>query len=219
MKLSLLLLLLSGSAKLFARQPPQEIMIKGVVVDSASSAPLAYATLILRNPEGLKPVKSMLTKDDGSFAFVVPLKQRYVLDLAYLGYRTKSVNVTTDSASGKQMADIGEIPMAALSGTLREVAITATRPILTKEIDRISFDVQADPESKSNDALEMLRKVPMITVDGNDIIQLKGSSNYVIFINGKPSALMTNNPSDVLKAMPAAVIKKNRSDYHTAFQI
>src|SRR6202000_2092388 len=56
--------------------------------------------------------------------------------------------------------------------------------------------------------LDMLRKVPMVTVDANDVVQLKGSSNFQIFINGKPSALMVASPSDVLKAMPAATIQK-----------
>jgi hypothetical protein len=91
---------------------------------------------------------------------------------------------------------------------LREAIVTAFRPAIHQEIDRISYDVQADPENKSNDALEMLRKVPMITVDGNDNIQLKGSNNFLIFLNGKPSALMTNNPQDVLKSLPAATIQK-----------
>jgi hypothetical protein len=91
---------------------------------------------------------------------------------------------------------------------LQEAIVTAFRPAIHQEIDRLSYDVQADPESKSNDALEMLRKVPMITVDGMDQIQLKGSDNFLIFLNGKPSALMTNNPADVLKSLPAATIQK-----------
>lgn len=54
----------------------------------------------------------------------------------------------------------------------------------------------------------MFRKVPMITVDGEDKIQLKGSSNYKIYMNGKPSNLLSGeNASDVLKSMPASSIK------------
>jgi len=208
MKQLLLFLFLSINFNLFAQPSPPELIIKGVVVDSASRKPLGLATLILRDVQSTVAIKSMLTRDDGTFEFTVSTQKKYNLDLAYVGYRSKSLEIAVDSLAGKRIANVGEIPMVPASRELKEVAITATRPILTKEIDRISFDVQADPESKSNDALEMLRKVPMITVDGNDVIQLKGSTNYVIFINGKPSALMVNNPADVLKAMPAAVIKK-----------
>jgi hypothetical protein len=55
--------------------------------------------------------------------------------------------------------------------------------------------------------LEMLRKVPLITIDGNDNIQLKGSSSFKIYVNGKPSNMFNNNPGDVLKSMPASSVK------------
>jgi hypothetical protein len=187
----------------FAQQNGSKLTIKGVVTDSVTAGPLGFVTVILKEQKTGKPVKSMLTKEDGSFELTA-LAGEYNLALVYIGYRPKTILV----AGGRPVADLGKILLAASSKQLNEVAVTADRPVLTKEIDRVSYDVQADPESKSNDALEMLRKVPMITVDGNDIIQLKGSTSFQIFINGKPSALMVNNPSDVLKAIPAATIKK-----------
>ncbi len=80
--------------------------------------------------------------------------------------------------------------------------------MIKQEIDRLSYDVQADPDSKALTVMDMLRKVPLVTVDGDDNIQLQGSGSYRIFINGKPSALMTNNPKDVLRSMPANTIQK-----------
>ena len=53
----------------------------------------------------------------------------------------------------------------------------------------------------------MLRKVPMVTVDGDDNIQLKGNSNFKIYMNGRPSGLLSSNPSTVLKSLPASNIK------------
>src|ERR1700743_2459251 len=79
---------------------------------------------------------------------------------------------------------------------------------MKREGDRISYDVQADPESKALTALDMMRKVPLLSVDANDNIKMKGSSNYKILINGRESALVAKDPSDVLKAMPADNIEK-----------
>ena len=79
---------------------------------------------------------------------------------------------------------------------------------MKQEVDRISYDVQADPDSKALSVLDMMRKVPLLSVDGNDNIQLKGSGNYKILINGKESALVAKNPSDILKSMPATNIEK-----------
>ncbi len=208
MKHLLLSLILFISYNLSAQPPAQSVTIKGVIIDSAGNKPLGFATLILREAETAVFVKSLLTKADGTFEFTVPANKQYNISVAFVGYLPKIVKIPLPAPGGKTAFDLWNIALAVLQSQLKEVSIIAERPILTQQIDRISFDVQADPESKADDALEMLKKVPMVTVDGNDIIQLKGSGSYQIFINGKPSALMANNPSDVLKAMPAAVIKK-----------
>ena len=91
---------------------------------------------------------------------------------------------------------------------LKEVTVTALRPVIKRQIDGISYDVTADPESPALTALDMMRKVPLLTVDASDNIKLKGNSNYKILINGKESALVAKNPSDVLRAMPATNIER-----------
>ena len=80
--------------------------------------------------------------------------------------------------------------------------------MIKREIDGISYDVTADPESVALNVLDMMRKVPLLSVDASDNIKLKGSGNYKILINGKESALVAKNPSDVLRAMPATNIEK-----------
>ena len=91
---------------------------------------------------------------------------------------------------------------------LKGITITGLRPVIKREIDGISYDVTADPESVALNVLDMMRKVPLLSVDASDNIKLKGSGNYKILINGKESALVAKNPSDVLKAMPATNIER-----------
>ncbi|MFP5041179.1 hypothetical protein [Parasediminibacterium sp. JCM 36343] len=68
--------------------------------------------------------------------------------------------------------------------------------------------MQADPENNATNVLDMLRKVPLLSVDASENIKLKGSGNYKILINSRPSALIAKNPADVFKSMPASNIKK-----------
>ena len=75
------------------------------------------------------------------------------------------------------------------------------------DIDKIEYNVQDDPDAQSNSVLEMLRKVPLVTVDGEDNIQVNGSSSFKVYVNGKPNNMMSNNPTEVLKSMPANSIK------------
>ncbi|GHT52724.1 TonB-dependent receptor [Bacteroidia bacterium] len=91
--------------------------------------------------------------------------------------------------------------------TLDEVVVRAQKSLVKVDLDKITYDMADDPEAKTNNVLEMLKKVPMVTVDGDENIQVKGSSNFKIYMNGKPSNLLSNNPSDVLRSMPANTIK------------
>lgn len=177
--------------------------IKGAVTDSVKKEPMGYATVAIRTAKTHQPVKSTLSKDNGSFEFVLPLKS-YQLVIASVGYAQKVVNLD----STKRVIDLGKVLMSPAAKDLKEVNVTALKPLIKREVDRISYDVQADPENKAVTALDMMRKVPMLAVDGNDNIKLKGSGNYKILINGKESAMVAKNPSDVLKAMPATNIEK-----------
>ena len=54
----------------------------------------------------------------------------------------------------------------------------------------------------------MLKKVPMVTVDGQDNIQVNGSSDFKIYKNGRPDNTLSGNPSQVLKSIPANMVEK-----------
>ncbi len=174
------------------------------MIDSLTAKPLAYVTVALQNAKTQSSVKSVLSKDDGSFEISAPADKDYQLVLAYTGY----INKTTQVKSDIPMLDLGKINLSPSTRALKEVTVTGIRPVMKREIDGITYDVTADPESVALSALDMMRKVPLLTVDASDNIKLKGSGNYKILINGKESALVAKNPSDVLRAMPATNIEK-----------
>ena len=91
---------------------------------------------------------------------------------------------------------------------LQGVEVVKQKSLVKSDIDKITYDIESDPDSKSNTVIEMLRKVPMVTVDGEDNIQVNGSSSFKVYVNNKPNQMMTNNPKEVLKSMPATSIKK-----------
>ncbi len=196
------------AATAFAQKTVDKNSIKGLVVDSATHKPLGYVTLTLKDSVTQRLSKSGLTKDNGNFEFSNLIVKPYQLSVASVGYRSKSIAIPASAWQHVPIADLGTIELPATTNELKGVSITATKPVIKQEIDRLSYDVQADPDSKALTAIDMLRKVPLVTVDGDDNIQLQGSGSYRIFINGKPSALMTNNPKDVLRAMPANTIQK-----------
>jgi outer membrane receptor protein involved in Fe transport len=191
-------------AAAMAQPAPKPLTVKGIVIDSATNKPLSYVTVALQDAKTLKSVNGGLTKDDGSFELKGTFGRSYQVAFASVGYKSKIVQITGTETE----INIGRILLSVSSNELKEISITAVRPLMKQEVDRISYDVQADPESKAVTALDMMRKVPLLSVDADENVKLKGSGNYKILINGKESALMAKSPSDVLRAMPATNIEK-----------
>jgi hypothetical protein len=188
----------------FAQNPVPSLSIKGIVVDSATHQPMGYVTVILQIPKSGKSIKSIVTKSDGSFVIKAPKGNQYNLIFSFVGYINKSILIS-DNVSD---TDAGNIILVRSATRLKEVSVSAVKPIVTREVDKLSYDVQADPEVTSVSVLEMMRKVPLLTVDADDHVLLNGGGNYKILINGRESAMLARNPSDVLKAMPATNIEK-----------
>lgn len=91
---------------------------------------------------------------------------------------------------------------------LDEVTVTAQRRLVKASVDRLSYDVQADAQSRTATALEMLRKVPLVSVDGKGEIRVRGGKGFKIYKNGHPDPTLTDNAQDVLGAMPASSIQR-----------
>lgn len=186
-----------------AQVSPETASIRGIVIDSASNKPQDYITAALKKDNAT--VKTALSKSDGSFQIDKVAPGNYTLVIVAMGFSPKNIPVNVKEAKSY---DLGRIKVAGTTNNLAEVSVTAARPIIKQDIDRITYDIQADPESKVNTVLDMMRKIPLLSVDAEDKIQLKGSGSYKILINNKPSSLVARNPSDVFRSMPAANIEK-----------
>ncbi len=202
MKKTLLILICIFVSYLAQAQTTKPITIKGIVADSLKKDLLSYVTITLQDAATNTQIKSVLTKEDGSFQLSAPNDKTYTIVAAFVGYRNKTIKVDNTNP------DLGKIELSSTTKQLGEVSVTAVKPIIKQEVDRISYDVQTDPENKVMTVLDMLRKVPMLSVDATDNIKLRGSGDFKILINGKESSLIAKNPSDVFKAMPASNIQK-----------
>ena len=191
-----------------AQVPANDIYsINGQVVDSLSNEPIPFVTIgVALAQTATQYINAAATDDVGKFAIQLKSLGDYVLTIQAVGISTltRSFSITE---SNKKM-DFGKIFVQESVESLGEVVVTAIKPLVKVEIDKLTYNMEEDPDAKVNNTLEMLRKIPLLSVDGEDNIQLKGSSNFVIYLNGKPSNLLKGqNVSDVLKSMPANTIK------------
>jgi outer membrane receptor protein involved in Fe transport len=188
----------------FGQKTPDLIKIKGTVVDSASGETIPYTTIsVLSFPDKIVK-KRFAASADGSFNFEVEPGE-YYLAIAPMGYKSYEEKITVKDNEKK--IDIGKIVLSESTTELGTVDVIVQKPLIEVEADKIIYNTEADPDTKTSTALDMMRRVPLITVDGDDNIQLKGSSNFKIYMNGKPSTLMSKDPKEVLRALPASSIK------------
>jgi ferric enterobactin receptor len=207
MKLKFLSLILFSIIMIpaFGQKGQTLFAVNGIATDSLSKQPLGYVTVNLRN-DAKQLVRTAVTKTDGTFGFEKLPSGKYFLSMINVGFNTKTLPVDL-TENTKPLISLGSIAIREQTTQLKTVDITADRPIIKQEVDKLTYDLKSDPDSKSNSVLEMMRKVPLLSVDGDDNILLKGNSGYRIFVNGKPSSMMERDPKNILKSMPASTVQ------------
>ena len=205
-KCSLLLIMLVVSSLVAAQNAAPTFQIKGVLLDSLTQEGEPYATIkIVKKEAPANALKMLVTDMKGKFQEKVPGTGNFVMTISSIGRNTIVKDFTVKA--GEKLVDFGTLYITDASNELGQVEVVAQKPLVKADIDKIEYNVQDDPDSKSNSVLEMLRKVPLVTVDGEDKIKVNGSSSFKVYVNGKPNNMMSNNPTEVLKSMPANSIK------------
>ncbi|ADV42440.1 outer membrane beta-barrel family protein [Bacteroides helcogenes] len=180
--------------------------IKGILLDSLTQEGEPYATIkIVKKEAPAKALKMLVTDMKGRFREKVPGSGDFVMTISSVG--RNSIVKSFSVQPGEKEVDFGTLYVTDASKELGEVEIVAQKPLVKVDVDKIEYNIEDDPDSKTNSVIEMLRKVPLVTVDGEDNIKVNGSSSFKIHVNGKPNNMMSSNPKDVLKSMPANTIK------------
>lgn len=205
-KCPLLLIMLVVSSLVAAQNAAPLFQIKGVLLDSLTQEGEPYATIkIVKKEAPARALKMLVTDMKGKFQEKIPGTGNFVMTISSIGRNTIVKDFTVKA--GEKVVDFGTLYITDASNELGQVEVVAQKPLVKADIDKIEYNVQDDPDSKSNSVLEMLRKVPLVTVDGEDNIKVNGSSSFKVYVNGKPNNMMSNNPTEVLKSMPANSIK------------
>lgn len=189
--------------------PATHYELTGCIVDSLTHEAEPMATLRVwklgEAHDNQKAVAMGTTDSDGRFMLQISRKGQYELLITSIG--RKPILRTFSIGGNQTQVNIGTLQISESAEELQDVVVAIQKPLVKMEGDKIAYSVKDDPDAKTNTLIEMLRKVPMVTVDGEDNIQVNGSSNFQIFMNGKPSAMLSGNPKETLKAIPAESIR------------
>jgi hypothetical protein len=171
---------------------------------TAQGKSLAYARISLYKQEDSSQVNGLITDSKGKFEFNKLKYGTYFLKISFIGFNTSEVAdiVLNSSISMIKMPDI---ELSASAEQLTEVEITSNSAVLEYQIDKKVLNVGKQITAASGTAADVLQNVPSVQVDITGEVTLRGSSGFMVFIDGRPSVL---GGSDALNQIPASTIDK-----------
>ncbi|WP_184545869.1 TonB-dependent receptor domain-containing protein [Mucilaginibacter sp. FT3.2] len=179
--------------------------ITGTIIDSLSQKPVDYATVAIFDQASGKLINGTVTATDGKFTIAKIPAGTYQLKISFLSYTSKTISKLkiTDGSTLK----LGKISLSPDSRLLKEVLVTGKKALVEEKIDRTVYNAENDLTTRGGDATDVMKRVPMVSVDLDGNVSVRGSSNIKVLINGKPSAMASASISDALKQIPADLIK------------
>jgi outer membrane receptor protein involved in Fe transport len=204
------LLLLLGLAQRTQAQAPATApalagtgTLTGTVLDSLSRQPVAYATVVLLPATGDKPLTGVAADDQGHFSMAKLAAGSFRLRASYVGYgtRTRAVTIGTGSTA------VGNFLLPTAAQALGEAVIIGQKPVVEVKPDRLVYNAEQDVSNAGGTAQDVLRKAPLLAVDGDGNVKMRGSGNFKVLVNNKPSPTLASNLAEALKSIPAEQIK------------
>ncbi|GAB3637709.1 outer membrane beta-barrel family protein [Hymenobacter arcticus] len=174
--------------------------LTGTVTDGATAQPIGYASVAVLADDGA-PVAGGGCGGDGQFVLPGIPAGTYTLLVRFLGYqdeRRLGVIVPANATVA-----LGNVPLTAATQKLGEVVITAAKPLIEEQADRTIYNADQDKTTAGGDAVDVLRRAPLLSVDLDGNVSLRGNQNIKVLINNKPSTLTANGVADGLRQLPA----------------
>jgi len=177
--------------------------VSGLVKDASTQKPVEYANVILLSGRDSTQVTGTITDMSGAFDIRPVRPGRYYLQVRFMGYESRDVEEIVVTP-GRPQVDVGTIFLDPAILLLDGVSVEGEKPAITFAIDKKVIAVSEMPTAVSGNAVDVLENVPSVTVDIEGNVTLRGSSNFTVLIDGRPTVL---DAADALQQTPASAIE------------
>ncbi len=189
----------------FAQQNSGKGKVIGSILDAASGQPLPFATISIYDLQD-ELIEGNITDDEGSFSIEVPFGSYYGL-VEFMGYdalKTAELQLSRDNNT----LDLKEVRLTATTSNLDEVVVQGEKTLMELSLDKRIFNVGKDLANAGGTASDILMNLPSVSVDPEGNVQLRGSANVRILVDGKPSGLVSFKGSSGLRQLPASMVER-----------
>lgn len=198
---SLLLMITALSTSAMA-QNTITYTLEGRVVESSTDNAIGYATVALLRTDSTV-VTAAAADAVGDFKLSAKEKGSYTLQISSVGYTTlnRSVEIVEERTKlGKVALEQGV--------DIKEVVVAVQKPLIVADDEKLAYSVEDDPDAATSQLVDIMRKVPQLSVDAEGNVLLNGQSDYKVLVNGRSSSMMSKNFKTVIESMPAGSVKK-----------
>ncbi len=207
-KLLLFLLALTITSTVVAQNRVNDITgkVSGNILDEKGQ-PLAAATILLLKAADSTLVKSTLSDNKGNFTFDQLAANQYLISVTLVGYQKYFTSKLMVSAEIQSIM-VPAILLSPAVNSLKTVTITAQKPLIEMQDDKLVMNVKNSIVATGNTALEVLQKAPGVSLDPNENISLNGKTGILIYIDGKQTYMSQSDLTNLLKSMRSDQIDK-----------
>jgi len=201
----LLTLFICANLLLHAQHSPTNAgkIISGVVLDSATTVALPFANITLHSKSDSSFITGVSSDVQGEFELSNISDGEYYLKISFVGYNTKFVP-NLNLSSRTQKIELGKISLSKITYQLDEAEVVGEKVNEELHLDKKVINVSQNLNVQGGTALDVLQNQPSVRVDPDGTVYLRGSSNFTIYVNGKPYPLQG---SDALKQISANTIE------------
>lgn len=182
----------------------QAQQVAGSVKDEQGKA-LGGATASLKKIKDSSVVKFSVTDNEGKYSFAGVAGGKYFVVVSFTGHQPASSGTFEVSGSGK--IEVPGMVLTRATGNLKEVVVTTRKPIVEVRADKMVVNVEGTINSVGQDALELLRKSPGVSVDKDENLSLSGKNGVQVYIDGRPTPLSGKDLADYLKSIQSSSVE------------
>lgn len=180
-------------------------IITGTINDGPQGNAVEFATISLYVSGNDRMIDGTITDSKGQFILENLKDGSYWIEISYLGFA--KISQTDINIVNGETRDLQNIALAEDSELLDEIIVTAQKSLIEEKVDRLVYNAENDKLSRGGDAADVLRRVPLLQVDLEGNVSMRGNSNIRVLINNKPSTIMASSVADAMKMIPADMIK------------
>lgn len=182
------------------------MILSGIVFDSTTRMPEPYVNVVLKHVQDSSFITGVITNEEGIFELPEITPGEYLLSISMVGYNTLISHVSVGTLS--HYLDLGKFYISESRTELSEIVIAAKQDEINGKMDKKTFDVEEMISQGGGSILDILKTLPGVTVSAEGKVQMRGSENVVILVDGRQTALTGFGNQTALDNIPASAIDR-----------